>query len=110
MKGGWPACWAVLQENRDIPFRPPCSSCDGGGRGSGVLVKLQLRQPWAQNISVNFGQDNGLTERVIQLVGLITVLSLAPSILMMVTCFTRIVVVLSLLRTALGTATRRRTR
>ena len=34
-----------------------------------------------------------------------TVLSLAPSILVMVTSFTRIVVVLSLLRTALGTAT-----
>jgi flagellar biosynthetic protein FliP len=33
------------------------------------------------------------------------VLSLAPSILVMVTSFTRIVVVLSLLRTALGTAT-----
>jgi flagellar biosynthetic protein FliP len=36
---------------------------------------------------------------------LITVLSLAPSILVMVTCFTRIVVVLSLLRTAIGTQT-----
>ena len=40
-----------------------------------------------------------------QLIGLVTVLSLAPSILVMVTSFTRIVVVLSLLRTALGTAT-----
>jgi flagellar biosynthetic protein FliP len=39
------------------------------------------------------------------MVALITVLSLAPSILVMVTSFTRIVVVLSLLRTALGTAT-----
>jgi flagellar biosynthetic protein FliP len=46
-----------------------------------------------------------LTERVIQLVALLTVLSLAPSILVMVTSFTRIVVVLSLLRTALGTGT-----
>ena len=36
-----------------------------------------------------------------------TVLSLAPSILVMMTSFTRIVVVLSLLRTALGTATMR---
>jgi flagellar biosynthetic protein FliP len=46
-----------------------------------------------------------LTERVIQLVAFMTVLSLAPSILIMMTSFTRIVVVLSLLRTALGTAT-----
>jgi flagellar biosynthetic protein FliP len=59
----------------------------------------------AQDISINFGQGSGLTERVIQLVALLTVLSLAPSILVMVTSFTRIVVVLSLLRTALGTAT-----
>jgi flagellar biosynthetic protein FliP len=59
----------------------------------------------AQDISVSFGQGSGLTERVIQLIALVTVLSLAPSILVMVTSFTRIVVVLSLLRTALGTAT-----
>ena len=59
----------------------------------------------AQDISVNFGQGNGLTERVIQMIALLTVLSLAPSILVMMTSFTRIVVVLSLLRTALGTAT-----
>jgi flagellar biosynthesis protein FliP len=59
----------------------------------------------AQDISVTFGQGSGLTERVVQLIALITVLSLAPAILVMVTSFTRIVVVLSLLRTALGTAT-----
>jgi flagellar biosynthetic protein FliP len=59
----------------------------------------------AQDISINFGQGAGFTERVIQLVALLTVLSLAPSILVMVTSFTRIVVVLSLLRTAIGAAT-----
>jgi flagellar biosynthesis protein FliP len=64
----------------------------------------------AQDISINFGQGaggGGLTERVIQLIALLTVLSLAPSILIMMTSFTRIVVVLSLLRTALGTPPRR---
>ena len=61
----------------------------------------------AQDISISFGSGGGggLTERLIQLIALVTVLSLAPSILVMVTSFTRIVVVLSLLRTALGTAT-----
>src|SRR4029078_8870294 len=59
----------------------------------------------AQDISINLGQGGALTERVIQLIAFITVLSLAPSILVMMTSFTRIVVVLSLLRTALGTAT-----
>ncbi|MDT3687657.1 MAG: flagellar type III secretion system pore protein FliP [Pseudorhodoplanes sp.] len=60
---------------------------------------------FSQDISINFGAGAGLTERVIQLVALLTVLTLAPSILIMMTSFTRIVVVLSLLRTALGTAT-----
>ncbi len=59
----------------------------------------------AQDIGITFGQGQGLTERALQLVALVTVLSLAPSILVMVTSFTRIVVVLSLLRTALGTGT-----
>jgi flagellar biosynthetic protein FliP len=59
----------------------------------------------AQDISISLGQGSGVTERVIQLIAFITVLSLAPSILVMMTSFTRIVVVLSLLRTALGTAT-----
>lgn len=59
----------------------------------------------AQDVSINFGQGTGLTERVIQMIALLTILSLAPSILVMMTSFTRIVVVLSLLRTALGTGT-----
>ena len=69
------------------------------------IIALGLTPAAAQDISVTFGQGQGLTERVLQLVALLTVLSLAPSILVMVTSFTRIVVVLSLLRTALGTAT-----
>ena len=59
----------------------------------------------AQDISINLGQGGGVTERAIQLIALLTILSIAPSIVVMMTSFTRIVVVLSLLRTALGTAT-----
>jgi len=54
------------------------------------------------SINVDLGTGAGLTERVVQLVGLMTVLSLAPSIVIMTTSFVRIIVVLSLLRTALG--------
>jgi flagellar biosynthetic protein FliP len=60
---------------------------------------------YGQDVSINFGDDTTLTQRAVQLVGLITVLALAPSILIMVTSFTRIVVVLSLLRTAIGLQT-----
>ncbi|WP_249696223.1 flagellar type III secretion system pore protein FliP [Stappia sp. WLB 29] len=59
----------------------------------------------AQDVSIDFGEGTGLTERAVQLVALLTVLSLAPSILVMVTSFTRIVVVLSLLRSAIGLQT-----
>jgi flagellar biosynthesis protein FliP len=72
-----------------------------------LIAAGSLADPaFAQDISINFGQGNGgVTERAIQLIALLTVLSIAPSILIMMTSFTRIVVVLSLLRTALGTAT-----
>jgi flagellar biosynthesis protein FliP len=70
-----------------------------------VCLGLSSTPALAQDIGITFGQGQGLTERALQLVALITVLSLAPSILVMVTSFTRIVVVLSLLRTALGTGT-----
>jgi flagellar biosynthetic protein FliP len=72
------------------------------------LLALAVTPAGAQNVSINFAQGSGLTERVIQMIALLTVLSLAPSILVMMTSFTRIVVVLSLLRTALGTACRSR--
>jgi len=57
----------------------------------------------AQALSLDFGQGGSTTNTIVQLIALITVLSLAPSLLIMVTSFTRIVIVLSFLRTALGT-------
>lgn len=58
----------------------------------------------AQTLSLDLGEGGGdATARIIQLVVLIAVLSLAPSILVMMTSFVRIIIVLSFLRTALGT-------
>ncbi len=58
----------------------------------------------AQTVQFDLGgeTDGSSVNRIIQLVALITILSLAPSILVMLTSFTRIVVVLSFLRSALG--------
>ena len=56
----------------------------------------------AQSLSVNLGEGGTVSGQVLQLVLLLTVLTLAPSILVMVTSFTRIVIVLSFLRTAIG--------
>ena len=60
---------------------------------------------FAQDVSIDLGEGATVTGRAVQLIALITVLSLAPSILVMVTSFTRIVVVLSLLRSAIGLQT-----
>jgi flagellar biosynthetic protein FliP len=58
----------------------------------------------AQSVSIDLGAPGvaGATTRMIQLTALIAVLSLAPSLLVMATAFTRIVIVLSLLRSALA--------
>ena len=68
----------------------------------GVLI-LSCQTSFAQNVTMDFGQGGAAAGRIVQLVALLTVITLAPSILVMVTSFVRIVVVLSLLRTALGT-------
>jgi flagellar biosynthetic protein FliP len=49
------------------------------------------------------GKGHGQTAVVIQVLALLTVLSLAPAMFIMMTSFTRIVIVLSFLRQALGT-------
>src|SRR5678816_2484189 len=61
-----------------------------------------LAQAAQQGLTLDLTGGGQMTERLMQIIGLITILSLAPSILIMMTCFTRIVVVLSLLRTAIG--------
>ncbi len=71
--------------------------------GIGVLA-FGADAAQAQSLSIDLGGDGGTaTSRLMQLIALITVLSLAPSILVMVTSFTRIIIVLSFVRTAMGT-------
>ena len=68
-----------------------------------ALMVLAAAAPVAaQTVSIDLGEGGTLTGRLIQLIALITVLTLAPSILVVITSFTRIVVVLSLLRSAIG--------
>lgn len=56
----------------------------------------------AQTFSLDLGEGGSFSTKFFQLLAIISVLSLAPSILVMVTSFTRIVVVLSFLRNAMG--------
>nr|WP_322098936.1 flagellar type III secretion system pore protein FliP [Fodinicurvata fenggangensis] len=71
--------------------------------GLSLLFAVVGAPALAQSLSLDLGgEDGSTTSRILQLVILVTILSLAPSILVMVTSFTRIVVVLSFLRSALG--------
>lgn len=69
-----------------------------------VLLLICTCPVVAQSVNIDLGQSGeaGATGRLVQLTALITVLSLAPSLLVMTTAFTRIVIVLSLLRSAIG--------
>ncbi|MBV8616820.1 MAG: flagellar biosynthetic protein FliP, partial [Acetobacteraceae bacterium] len=69
------------------------------------LVALAPAVAAAQSLSLDLGAAGqaSATSRLVQMTALIAVLSLAPSLLVMVTAFTRIVIVLSLLRSALST-------
>ena len=67
--------------------------------GGAALAKGEIKIP-SGGIA---GAEPGQVSTVLQLLLLITVISLAPAILMMMTCFTRIVIVLSFLRRALAT-------
>jgi flagellar biosynthetic protein FliP len=67
-----------------------------------AILLLAALPASAQSLSVELGDGATATGRMVQIIGLITVLSLAPSILVMMTSFTRIIVVLSFLRNAMG--------
>ncbi len=56
----------------------------------------------AQEVTLDLGDDASLTARTFQLIALITLLSLAPGLAIMVTCFPFVVTVLSILRQAIG--------
>ncbi len=59
---------------------------------------------YAQALNIDLGKTSSATAtgRLIQLILFMTVISLAPALLLMVTSFARIIIVLSLLRTAIG--------
>lgn len=70
---------------------------------SSLLAFLALTSAaMPQSLNLDLGPTGGTTERALQLIALITVLSLAPAILVTVTSFTRIVVIMSILRSAIG--------
>ena len=71
--------------------------------GLGLVLLVCLTGPaTAQDLSISLGDDGSLATRSIQLILLVTVLSLVPGLLIMITCFPYIVTVLAILRQAIG--------
>ena len=56
-------------------------------------------------LSITYNNENGSLSTPVRMLLVLTVLSLAPSILIMMTSFTRIIIVLHFVRTAIGTQT-----
>ncbi len=69
---------------------------------SGVKAAEEPAQPFI-SIQMDDQSDPGKTSVVMQIFLLLTILSLAPSLLVMLTSFTRIAIVLSVMRQAIGT-------
>lgn len=67
-----------------------------------VLAALLAGSGQAQELTVDLGEGPLLSTRTVQLMLLITVLSLAPGLAVTITCFPFVVTVLSILRQALG--------
>ncbi len=67
-----------------------------------ILGGLGVTPAQAQEISLSLGEGGSVSARTLQLIALVTVLSLAPGLAIMVTCFPFIVTVLSILRQGIG--------
>ena len=72
-------------------------------RAAAGLALILIASPGAaQELTLAIGDGGSLTAQGLQLIALLTVLSLAPSLAIMITCFPFIVTVLSILRQAIG--------
>ncbi len=67
-----------------------------------LAMGLMAFPAMAQEVTLSLGEDGTLTGRTLQLLAVITVLSLAPGLAIMITCFPFVVTVLSILRQAIG--------
>ncbi len=126
---GWFRCWRLLiavlvmtvlvggEATVPLPLVPPPVVTAAGTTTTAATVTTggkdaTLKTPQAGKfnvggltIAIDQPQGTGGMSTAVSLLLLITVLAVAPSFLMMVTSFTRIVIVLGFLRRALGTQT-----
>ena len=109
----------VLAARRAVRSGRAGDDAGGGGRARGRAVAgdgaepdadHDLHRPSARpsngsgNVSVNLDPGVGKPSQTVSIILLLTVLSVAPALLLMCTAFTKVIVVLSLTRNALGHA------
>lgn len=68
----------------------------------GIAAIFVAEPSFAQDLSTFLGEEGTLSARAIQLIAAVTLLSIAPGLAIMITCFPFIVTVLSILRQAIG--------
>ena len=90
-----------------LPQREGVGEGSHKGRALGLWALILALPAWpaaAQTLSVSLGSGSGqsLTANIVGLIAITSVLAVAPGILVVATAFTRLVIVLSFLRTAIG--------
>jgi len=82
---------------------PPSGSASALSSPSGTTNAAGTGTPFRLNIGLEGTGERGEVSVALQIVVIMTLLSVAPSIVLLMTSFTRIVIVLGFVRTALGT-------
>ncbi len=87
------------------PLAPGATAVPGASpAGAAAAAPAKAGDPFRLNIGLEgAGQAGGQVSVAVQIVIVMTLLSVAPSIVLLMTSFTRIVIVLGFVRTALGT-------
>ena len=86
-----------------IGYHVQATGITDGVTNEDAVNNLENDVPFSIGITVDTNNDEGTLSGTLQMLLVITVISLAPSIVIMMTSFTRIIVVFHFLRTALGT-------
>ena len=82
---------------------PPIAAPSSAGASAAAVPPPKNADPFRLNIGLEGTSESGQVSVAVQIVIVMTLLSVAPSIVLLMTSFTRIVIVLGFVRTALGT-------
>lgn len=88
-------------DNIDVPTGDDINQLDVGTSANNNNTQSDS----STGLSISYNNDNGTLSGPIKMLLVLTVLALAPSILIMMTSFTRIIIVLHFIRAAIGTQT-----